>query len=270
MLAAQSAVPHAALRPFIRGYVLRETPSNAGEIVEAVVPRAETMLEFQFASAYEVREYGTEALRSSWTTTIIGPIDARRVRLILRGRIHALVVLFRPLGFHRLFGLPMWTLTGAGTEGHAALGPQISWLYERLGNTSSFADRAKILDSFLMHRLLQSQPLNQAALAMRLLTSGHSRVQHIAEKIGVSERQLERRSLELTGISPKSLFSISRFQRAIAKHQSGFGNWMEIACEVGYYDQMHLIRDFHQLAGGSPTEVMREIADHHLISYCCR
>ena len=269
MLATQSAVPDTVLRPFIRCYVQRETSSKCGEIIETVLPRAETMLEFQFAGAYEVREYGTEALRSSWTATVIGPIDSRKVRLILRGRIQSLVVLFRPLGLYRLFGLPISPLTGAGTEGHAALGSQISSLYERLGNTPSFADRAKMFDSFFVHQLQRSQPLIRTAIAMRLLASGHSSVHNVAEKIGISERQLERRSLEFAGISPKDLFRISRFQRAIARHQSGFGNWMEIAHEVGYYDQMHLIRDFHNLGGGSPTEVMREIADHHLISYCC-
>ena len=266
---AQSAVPHASLRPFIRCYVQRETPRHFREIVEAVVPRAETMLEFQFAAAYEVKEYGTDQLRSSWTTTIIGPIDARRARLIVRDHIQSLVVLFRPLGFYRLFGLPIWPLTGAGTEGHAALGPQISALYQRLGNTPYFADRAGIFDSFFMHRLLRSQPLDRTAMAMRLLSSGHRHVNSIAKKIGISERQFERKSLELAGVSPKNLFSISRFQRAIGKYQSGVSNWTRIAHEVGYYDQAHLVRDFHNLGCGSPTQVMSDIADHHLISYCC-
>jgi AraC-like DNA-binding protein len=45
---------------------------------------------------------------------------------------------------------------------------------------------------------------------------------------------------------------------------------MTIAHEAGYYDQMHLIRDFHEFRGGPPREVMKEIADNHLISFSCR
>lgn len=88
--------------------------------------------------------------------------------------------------------------------------------------------------------------------------------------IGLSERQLERKSLECAGITQKLLSRVARFQRAIKKHQSGFGNWLEITHEVGYYDQMHLIRDFHDLGGGSPTEVMREIEENHLIYFSSR
>jgi hypothetical protein len=36
--------------------------------------------------------------------------------------------------------------------------------------------------------------------------------------IGISERQLERRSLLFTGVPPKDLSRISRFQRAIKSH----------------------------------------------------
>jgi AraC-like DNA-binding protein len=269
MLKAQSVVPDSVLQPFIYCYVQRETALNEGEIIEPVVPRAGTMLEFQFATAYEVRAYETEELRASWATTVIGPIDSRKVRLILRGHVQSLVVLFRPLGLYRFFGIPILHLTGVGTEGNAVFGSQISSLYERLGNIPHFAHRAKVLDRFLLDRLQKSEPLNPTAKAMRLLASGRFSVRTTAERIGISERQLERRSLELTGISPKTLSSISRFQRAIAKHQSGFGNWLKIAHEVGYYDQMHLIRSFRELGGGPPTEVMKEIKHQHLISYCC-
>ena len=62
---------------------------------------------------------------------------------------------------------------------------------------------------------------------------------------------------------------ISRFQHAIGRHRAGHGNWKEIAHDVGYYDQMHLVRNFRDLGGGTPTEVMKEIEDNHLISFCC-
>jgi AraC-like DNA-binding protein len=270
MLMAESTIPDVVLQPFIHWYVQRETLSNDKEIVEPVFPRAGPMLEFQFAAVYDVKAYGTELLRPSWATTVIGPIDSRKVRLVLRDRVESLVVLFRPFGLYRLFGVPISPLRGAGTEGHAVFGPQVSLLYERLGNTSSFADRVKILDSFFLNRLQRSNPLNSTALAMRQLVAGRCSVGAAAKMIGVGERQLERKSLECAGISPKMLSRVSRFQRAIEKHQAGYGSWMEIAHEVGYYDQMHLIRDFHDLGGGPPTQVMKEIADNHLISFSCR
>ncbi len=270
MLTTQSATPDAVLRPFIQWYLQRETVSTAGEVIEPVLPRAGSALIFQFAAIYEVKEYETEKLRGCWTATVIGPITARRVRLILHDHAQSLDVLFRPLGLYRFFGVPISPLAGAGAEGHAVFGPQVSSLHDRLGNAATFADRVQILDSFFMKRLQASDPLQPAALAMRSLASGHLGVGAAADEIGISERQLERRCLECAGISPKLLSRISRFQRAIKKHRAGYGSWMKIAHEVGYYDQMHLIRDFHDLGGGAPTEVMKEIADSHLISFACR
>ncbi len=267
MLTTESSLPDAVLQPFVHRYVQRV--SKSGEVIEPVFPRAGTMLIFQFAAIYEVKEYGTEQLRRSWAATVIGPIAARRTRLILRDHVHSLDVLFRPLGMYRLFGAPIWPFAGGGAEGHAVFGPQISSLYQRLGNLKSFHDQVKLLDRFFLHRLGETRPLVPTASAMRHLASGRGNVGEAARMTGISERQFERRSLEWTGVPPKTLARVSRFQRAIKEYRSSHSSLIDVAHRVGYYDQMHMVRDFHDLAGGSPTEVMGAISDEHLISYCC-
>ena len=269
MLTAQSATPSIVLQPFIQWYVQRATAANDVEIIEPVLPRAGAMLEFQFDSVYDVKALGTGTLRPSWVTTVIGPIDAHRVRLILRDHVESLVVLFQPLGLYRLFGVPISPLTGAGTEGHAVLGAQISSLYERLGNAQSFDDQVMLLDRFFLQRLKGARPLDPTARAMHRLASGKCNVAYAARMTGISERQFGRRALEWAGVSPKALVRVSRFQRAIGEYRSGHSSWIDIAHKIGYYDQMHLVRDFHDLGGGSPTEVVKAITDQHLISFCC-
>ncbi len=268
MLTTQSAMPDAVLQPFVHCYVLRV--SSTGEVIEPVFPRAGPMLIFQFAAVYEVKEYETEQRRRSWAATVIGPIDARRTRLILRDHVHSLDVLFRPLGMYRLFGVPISPLTGAGAEGHGVFGPQVSSLYEHLGNAESVADQAKLLDRFFLRRLHRDRPLDPTARAMHQLAAGRCNVGDAARMTGISERQFERRCLEWAGVSPKALARVSRFQRAIGEYRSGHSTWINIAHKVGYYDQMHLVRDFHDLAGGAPTQVMSEISEEHLISFCWR
>ena len=267
MLTTQSAMPDEVLRPFVQCYVQRVL--KTGEVLEPVFPRANTMLIFQFAAIYEVKEYATERRRQSWAATVIGPIAARRTRLILRDHVHSLDVLFRPLGMYRLFGVPISPLNGGGAEGHGVFGPQVSSLYQRLGNAKSFADQVELLNCFFLHRLQQAHPLNPAARAIHQLASGRRNVGEAARMIGISEKQFGRRSLEWAGVSPKALARVSRFQRAIREYRSGHSSWIDIAHKVGYYDQMHLVRDFHDLGGGAPTQVMKEISDEHLISFCC-
>jgi hypothetical protein len=37
--------------------------------------------------------------------------------------------------------------------------------------------------------------------------------------------------------------------------------WLSIAYDFGYHDQMHMIRDFHDLAGASPEHILSELGD---------
>ena len=269
MLTVQSAPPELALRPFVRAYVQREAHLGSQELVEPVVARLGVMLEFEFAGSYEVRNYGTETVEEPNDISIIGPQSWRRSRLILRGHIESLVVMFQPCGFHALFGVPTEPLAQTGTEGHSVLGPAVSRLHQHLGNARSFAERAKMLDSFLLRQLKKAQSKDPIQKALHLLTMPGSslKVADVADQMGISVRQLERRSLTYAGVNPKTLTRISRFSHALSLRTERCFNWTEIAHAAGYHDQMHMIRDFREFAGEAPTSALQEIAPEHLIHY---
>jgi AraC-like DNA-binding protein len=51
-----------------------------------------------------------------------------------------------------------------------------------------------------------------------------------------------------------------RFSKAwIMKEQQPDISWIKIAHECGYFDQMHLIRDFHEFAGVNPSAIEAEL-----------
>lgn len=52
-----------------------------------------------------------------------------------------------------------------------------------------------------------------------------------------------------------------RFQHAVAiKRASPDRTWTEICLDAGYYDQAHLIADFHEIGRATPSRFMRELA----------
>jgi AraC-like DNA-binding protein len=269
MLTVHSASPDPALRPFIRAYVQREAHLGTQELVEPVVARLGVMLEFEFAGSYEVRNYGSETLEDPNAISIIGPQGWRRSRLIIRGHIESLVVMFQPCGFHALFGVSTEPLAHGGTEGHSVLGPAVSRLHQHLGNLTSFAQRAKTLDAFFLQQLWRVNTSDPAQQALHLLTTpGTSyKIADAANRVGLSVRQLERKSLAYAGLSPKTLTRIARFSHALRLRSERSFPWTQIAHAVGYHDQMHMIRDFREFAGEAPTSALQEIAPDHLIHY---
>ena len=92
--------------------------------------------------------------------------------------------------------------------------------------------------------------------AARLIVGarGLGSVAATAREVGLTGRQLERRFLDGVGIGPKRLSRILRFQQALmASLEQSKPNWARIAARCGYFDQTHLIRDFREFSGYSPT-----------------
>jgi AraC-like DNA-binding protein len=269
MLTVQSAPPEPILKPFIRTYVQREARLGSHELVEPVLARLGVMLEFEFAGSYEVRNYGTETVEEPNNISIIGPQSWRRSRLIIRGHIESLVVMFQPCGFHALFGVPTEPLAQTGTEGHSVLGPAVSRLHQSLGNAHSFSERKRMLDAFFRRQLEMAHPKDPVQKALHLLaTPGNNlKVADVADQMGINVRQLERRSLAYAGVSPKTLRRISRFSHALSLRTERSFNWTQIAYAAGYHDQMHMIRDFREFAGEAPTSALQEIVPEHLIHF---
>ena len=57
-----------------------------------------------------------------------------------------------------------------------------------------------------------------------------------------------------SGLRPKQLCRVLRFRRACALAGRGLP-WGLVAAEAGYFDQAHLIRDFHEFTGDTPMSV---------------
>jgi AraC-like DNA-binding protein len=103
-----------------------------------------------------------------------------------------------------------------------------------------------------------SEAPNPAQQAIESLTAarGHVDLNTVAREANLSPRQFRRRCLEETGLTPKRLSRVLRFRHAcrIAGGPDRL-SWADIALEAEYFDQAHLIRDFHQFTGQTPMAV---------------
>jgi AraC-like DNA-binding protein len=92
-------------------------------------------------------------------------------------------------------------------------------------------------------------------VAVRMLAAPDSRVETLAARLEISERQLRRRFAASVGYGPKTLHRVLRFQRAQAMLAVPGAGLAEIAAATGYADQAHLSRECLALGGRLPTAI---------------
>jgi hypothetical protein len=76
----------------------------------------------------------------------------------------------------------------------------------------------------------------------------------------IGSRQLRRLFETHVGISPKAFARVLRMQRAVSMIHRNAPKWAAVAVDCGYFDQSHLVREFHALVGLSPTNFARSRA----------
>ena len=87
------------------------------------------------------------------------------------------------------------------------------------------------------------------------------RVTELAIEIGWSRKHFVTRFAREIGLAPKTVARMMRFNTACAMAVSSpSGDWASIAADAGYADQPHLIREFVEMAGESPTAWARRMA----------
>ncbi len=102
---------------------------------------------------------------------------------------------------------------------------------------------------------LASSSARLARRAVQLLEHDVDRVAHVAADLGVTTRHLRRVFAESVGIGPKDFARCVRLGRAVRR--AGTADWGRVAADTGYYDQAHLIADFHDLVGVTPSAYAR-------------
>jgi AraC-like DNA-binding protein len=107
-------------------------------------------------------------------------------------------------------------------------------------------------------------------IVRQLLVSPDDGVGSLASSLYISERQLRRRCERATGVGPKTLQRVFRFQRLLSlAHAEGAPrpNLGRLAHDAGYSDQSHLARESARLTGRTPRAVLddcRRTHDHSL------
>ncbi len=244
---------------FVQFYMQRETRLGAATLIHPVPARAAHMISFQFGGPVEVRLYGADVTRRAETAALIGPQTHQRCQLIVRGNVETFVIIFWPSAIHQLFGLPAAETTNRDIAAHAVLGAAASELRQKLGNARTFSERTQIADQFITNQSFRARPAECIERAANEILRNHGgcRIDSLAHHTGLSIRSFQRLFQQRIGVSPKFYARIVRFESALrTKAASPQMPWTKVAHQFGYHDHMHMVHDFQQLSGETPTSIL--------------
>lgn len=103
-----------------------------------------------------------------------------------------------------------------------------------------------------------------AAAIRQLCTMPAISVSGLASAACLSEKQFGRLFNELVGANPKEYARIVRFQKSLKllQHYPEDTSLAQLACQCGYADQSHLIREFRRFSGHTPLSLLNACQPH--------
>ena len=166
---------------------------------------------------------------------------------------------FKPGGAFPFLGLPAGDLADTHVDLETLWGPSTDRLRERLCEARTSAERFQLLQEALLNRLchgVEQHYAVSAALEMFGKKQAGPRVREAAKYLGRQRRFIQVFKAEV-GMTPKLFSRIQRFQQTRTFiQQNPSPNWAALALDLGYFDQSHLIREFLEFSGLSPTDYL--------------
>ena len=250
--------PSPALREFVRSYVYIHRAATAQH---PVLPVLETRLAFYPRSACRVFDHRLQGIDTMARAAVIGPQTRHWVDL-RPGRVEAFFALFQPGGFHRLFGGDSSALADYAHPAADVIGPGIASVLDRIEAATRPTEMACALDGYLTTRLSGAGALHPVDRAAQALAAAHGGIHAwtLAARAGLGDRHFRRRFVQHAGMGPKHYAKVARFAFAVSlKTARPSRTWAEVSQRAGYFDQMHLVKDFTSLTEVPPSRLISQI-----------
>lgn len=258
--------PHPTLELIIDNYIV-STSDNKRVTFKSFWPASnEVSLIFHLADQPEHVTNDINRSRSlqNKDSCIIGLLPQFNGIISFSGIYHRFVIQFKPNGFYEIFRIPFSEFTNKIFRLDEVFGRSAIALRQQLINEKDVQKMACYADKFLL-TFLNRQKVHNNICDRITATSNElchntplSNIGQYAYKANMSIRNFERRFIEQVGISPKLYCRLARFNNAlITKLKNPQKNWTSIAHACGYYDQMHMIKEFKQFAKLNPSHLLQ-------------
>ena len=269
MITNSSILPHLCLTDFIIRYTLSKSDPDNISMTFPMRANHESCLYFSLGNLpkhINITDTKNEILTTS-KVSFFGLLTHSNGTMQLEGKCSGFIIEFKPNGFTRLFGIAANEVCDNNFPASEILGNSVENLYEQLLDAVDIRDMALLADKFLIAFLNRKKTITVnegiTKISFQLLTAFNAiSITEYASLANMSMRNFERRFTEQVGASPKLFCRLLRFNKALQfKIAHSKKSWTEIAYECGYFDSMHMIKEFKQFTNESPSTFFNDHPD---------
>jgi AraC-like DNA-binding protein len=190
--------------------------------------------------------------------SMLGGVFTEKFSRLLEGQSQVFGIKFKPGGFRPFLDAPVSSIANRLVPVKSIFGKDADALEEVLISASDEDEMIAAANEFFMLRAPEPDKTMLVAgnLVERILREPDIKtVDDLAERTGIGKRSLQRIFNEYVGINPKWVIRRYRLHELVERLDSGAQiDWAQLALELGYFDQAHLINDFKSIVGRTPVQ----------------
>jgi AraC-like DNA-binding protein len=195
---------------------------------------------------------------------VVSGVQTRKFSRVIEGCSQVFGVKFRAGGFRPFLGDAVSTLADRVVPARKIFGKEVDELRAGLLSSAKESEKLEVAGSFFLARLPEQD--KTATLADQLVNRifNEPDIKTVDDLVACAEmgkRSLQRIFNEYVGVSPKWVIRRYRLHEVMERLNLGAQpDWAQLALELGYFDQAHLINDFKSILGYSPTQYQKIVA----------
>lgn len=265
-------LPSPILKDYIRGFEIREFDTMGLEIVKPVFAYHESLISIFLkgkpAAFNSISKEDPTFIIKETSPVFCGVMGIQsqlKGALIFKGAIKVVNLQFTPTGFTNIFKIPAHVITDRMYNIEQVFGHEFSMLHEQLMECSTQAEIIRHVEMFLIKKL-SSKPISTVSNVLQKATTAlrgqryNFTIEELAYHSNMSLKTFERKFVEQVGITPKLFNNIRRFNAALEMKMAEPNlKWTAICHRLGYFDQMHMVKDFTKFTGEPPTTLFKSM-----------
>jgi AraC-like DNA-binding protein len=193
--------------------------------------------------------------------TVVCGVQTKKFSRLLQGESRVFGIKFQAGGFRPFYRASVSGLADRIVPAKEIFGNAVGVLEAAVFSSRPDNEKIAACNNFFLQRIPNADPsvtLARQLVALILADPEIKSVDELVRRSPLGKRSLQRLFNEYVGASPKWVIRRYRLMELVEKFNSGGKlDWPQLALELGYFDQAHLINDFKAVVGHAPTKYQK-------------